>query len=300
MLINNIPVVQKYSTKKIVLKKPNWLKITLPKSYSKITSIKNKLRTNNLHSVCEEALCPNLPECFNNGTATFMILGSICTRKCPFCAVQKGRPNVVDISEPKKLAKTVFEMKLQYVVITSVSRDDLKDGGAEHFLNCIREIRKINSIKVEILVPDFRNCQKRAIDTIQLSPPDVFNHNIENIPRLYKELRPGSDYYSSLNLLKIFKEKNPSIPTKSGLMLGLGETKEEIKRVLRDLRNNGVTMLTLGQYLQPSINHASVKRYLRPSEFDFYKRFALSIGFRNAFCGPLVRSSYHADSQGLI
>jgi len=294
---NHIPIINKTKNVKNVLKKPNWIKVTLPLNYTKINTIKKNLRSNELHSVCEEALCPNMHECFNNSTATFMILGSICTRKCPFCAVKKGRPSAPDILEPKKLADVVVRMNLEYVVITSVTRDDLKYGGIEHFVKCIQEIRKRKKIKIEILVPDFKNCQKKAIEHLGFSLPDVFNHNIENVPRLYKKIRPGANYVSSLTLLKKIKKKYPNIETKSGLMLGLGERKREVLDVLYDLRSNGVTMLTLGQYLQPSSLHLKVQNYITPLEFKFFKNFALSIGFKNAFCGPLVRSSYHAYEQ---
>ncbi|QCI19339.1 lipoyl synthase [Buchnera aphidicola] len=294
---NYIPIIKEIKYVKNVLKKPNWLKITLPLNYKKINIIKKNLRNNKLHSVCEEALCPNMHECFNNNTATFMILGSVCTRKCPFCAVKKGRPTIPDILEPEKLADVVVKMNLKYVVITSVTRDDLKYGGIEHFVKCIQEIRKRKNIKIEILVPDFKNCQNKVIEYLGLSLPDVFNHNIESVPRLYKKIRPGADYISSLNLLKKFKKKYSNIETKSGLMLGLGENKKEVLDVLYDLRNNGVTMLTLGQYLQPSSLHLKVKSYITQFEFNFFKKFALSIGFKNAFCGPLVRSSYHAYDQ---
>ncbi|QCI27183.1 lipoyl synthase [Buchnera aphidicola] len=295
--LNNIKLKKNIFLKNKKLSKPNWIRIKLPKSFFYINKIKNILKTNSLHTVCEEALCPNLPECFNNKTATFMILGNICTRKCPFCAVKKGRPNIIDKNEPYKLSKTVFQMGIKHIVITSVNRDDLKDGGAKHFVKCIKKLRINKKIKIEILVPDFRNSIKYSIDILSTYPPDIFNHNLENVPRLYKIIRPGANYQKSLYLLNYFKQKNPNIPTKSGLMLGLGETKEEIIQVLKDLRENGVNMLTLGQYLQPSKNHISVKKYITIEEFQYYKNQALSMGFTNAFCGPLVRSSYHANKQ---
>ncbi|MCX8657057.1 MULTISPECIES: lipoyl synthase [unclassified Gilliamella] len=282
------------------LKKPEWMKIKIPVHSTNITHIKSTMRKHGLHSVCEEASCPNLAECFNHGTATFMILGDICTRRCPFCDVAHGRPLPPDREEPSKLAQTIKEMKLRYVVITSVDRDDLKDGGASHFADCTREIRAFSpTIKVETLTPDFRGCIDEAIEVLSDNPPDVFNHNLENIPRLYKEIRPGANYLGSLKLLSAFKEKHPDIPTKSGLMVGLGETNEELIQVLKDLRSHGVTMLTLGQYLQPSKYHLPVKRYVSPEEFDELKQIALSMGFTHAACGPFVRSSYHADLQAM-
>lgn len=280
------------------LKKPDWMKIKLPSHSANIQHIKQTMRKHGLHSVCEEASCPNLAECFNHGTATFMILGDICTRRCPFCDVAHGRPLPPDANEPIKLAQTIQEMKLKYVVITSVDRDDLKDGGATHFVDCIREIKKLNSsIKIEILTPDFRGCIDDAVSILKSNPPDVFNHNLENIPRLYKKIRPGANYEGSLQLLKQFKQQNPMIPTKSGLMVGLGETNEELIQVLHDLRDHGVTMLTLGQYLQPSQFHLPVERYVSPTEFDELKQVALNMGYTHAACGPFVRSSYHADLQ---
>ncbi|MCX8650683.1 lipoyl synthase [Gilliamella sp. B2776] len=282
------------------LKKPEWMKIKIPVHSTNIAHIKSTMRKHGLHSVCEEASCPNLAECFNHGTATFMILGDICTRRCPFCDVAHGRPLPPDREEPSKLAQTIKEMKLRYVVITSVDRDDLKDGGASHFADCTREIRAFSpTIKVETLTPDFRGCIDEAIEVLSDNPPDVFNHNLENIPRLYKEIRPGANYLGSLKLLSAFKEKHPDIPTKSGLMVGLGETNEELIQVLKDLRSHGVTMLTLGQYLQPSKYHLPVKRYVSPEEFDELKQIALSMGFTHAACGPFVRSSYHADLQAM-
>ncbi|MFQ1011673.1 lipoyl synthase [Gilliamella apicola] len=282
------------------LKKPDWMKIKIPVHSTNIAHIKNTMRKHGLHSVCEEASCPNLAECFNHGTATFMILGDICTRRCPFCDVAHGRPLPPDREEPIKLAQTIQEMKLRYVVITSVDRDDLKDGGASHFADCTREIRALSpNIKVETLTPDFRGCIDEAVEVLSDNPPDVFNHNLENIPRLYKKIRPGANYVGSLKLLSAFKEKHPDIPTKSGLMVGLGETNAELIEVLKDLRSHGVTMLTLGQYLQPSKYHLPVERYVPPEEFDELKQIALGMGFTHAACGPFVRSSYHADLQAM-
>ncbi|MBI0005950.1 lipoyl synthase [Gilliamella sp. W8126] len=282
------------------LKKPDWMRIKLSAHNDNIAHIKNTMRKHGLHSVCEEASCPNLAECFNHGTATFMILGDICTRRCPFCDVAHGRPLPPDREEPSKLALTIQEMKLRYVVITSVDRDDLKDGGASHFAACTQEIRALSpNIKVETLTPDFRGCIDEAVEVLSENPPDVFNHNLENIPRLYKKIRPGANYEGSLKLLASFKEKHPKIPTKSGLMVGLGETNEELIQVLKDLRSNGVTMLTLGQYLQPSKYHLPVERYVSPQEFEELKQTALAMGFTHAACGPFVRSSYHADLQAM-
>ncbi|MGR5237432.1 lipoyl synthase [Vibrio alfacsensis] len=293
-----IPVKNMPAEQKEVLRKPDWMKIKLPADSQRIQDIKSAMRKNKLHSVCEEASCPNLAECFNHGTATFMILGAICTRRCPFCDVAHGRPLPVEAEEPKKLAKTIADMKLKYVVITSVDRDDLRDGGAEHFANCNREIRELNPhIKIETLVPDFRGRMDVALDLMKDNPPDVFNHNLETAPRLYRKARPGANYKWSLQLLQKFKEQHPNVPTKSGLMMGLGETKEEIVEVLKDLRAHGVTMLTLGQYLAPSRHHLPVERYVPPSEFDELKEIALELGFTHAACGPFVRSSYHADMQ---
>lgn len=281
-----------------ILPKPEWMKIKLPADSSRIKEIKNAMRKNGLHSVCEEASCPNLAECFNHGTATFMILGAICTRRCPFCDVAHGRPNAPDPNEPAKLAETIKDMGLKYVVITSVDRDDLRDGGAQHFADSITAIReKSPNIKIETLVPDFRGRMDRALAILAAAPPDVFNHNLENVPRIYRQVRPGANYEWSLQLLAKFKQMHPEIPTKSGLMVGLGETNEEIVDVMRDLRRHGVTMLTLGQYLQPSRHHLSIKRYVSPKEFEEMKNEAIAMGFTHAACGPLVRSSYHADLQ---
>ncbi|MBM0489878.1 MULTISPECIES: lipoyl synthase [Aeromonas] len=281
-----------------LLRKPDWMRIKLPPSSQKIEHIKSTLRKNKLHSVCEEASCPNLAECFNHGTATFMIMGAICTRRCPFCDVAHGRPLPLDPEEPKKLALTIKEMNLKYVVITSVDRDDLRDGGAQHFADCIREIREHSpQTRIEILTPDFRGRMEQALEVFRETPPDVFNHNLETAPRMYRVARPGADYKWSLELLRRIKEMHPHVPTKSGLMMGLGETNEEIVEVLKDLRAHGVNMLTLGQYLQPSRHHLPVKRYVPPAEFDELKEVAMELGFTHAACGPFVRSSYHADLQ---
>lgn len=281
-----------------VLRKPEWMRIKLPPSSQKIEHIKSTLRKNKLHSVCEEASCPNLAECFNHGTATFMIMGAICPRRCPFCDVAHGRPLPLDPEEPKKLALTIKEMNLKYVVITSVDRDDLRDGGAQHFADCIREIREHSpQTRIEILTPDFRGRMEQALEVFRETPPDVFNHNLETAPRMYRVARPGADYKWSLELLRRIKEMHPHVPTKSGLMMGLGETNEEIVEVLKDLREHGVNMLTLGQYLQPSRHHLPVKRYVPPAEFDELKDVAMELGFSHAACGPFVRSSYHADLQ---
>ncbi|MCZ2723383.1 lipoyl synthase [Marinomonas sp. 15G1-11] len=278
-------------------RKPDWLRVRMPSS-PEIARIKKTLREHKLASVCEEANCPNLGECFSNGTATFMIMGDICTRRCPFCDVAHGRPNALSQDEPKELAAAIRDMKLKYVVITSVDRDDLRDGGAQHFVDCITETRKASpSIEIETLVPDFRGRMEVAIDTLQIAPPDVFNHNLESIPRLYRQVRPGSDYQWSLDLLKNFKDRCPDVPTKSGLMVGMGEEFEEIVEVMKDLRAHGVEMLTIGQYLQPSKHHFPMARFVPPSEFERYEEVAKELGFKHAACGPLVRSSYHADKQ---
>ena len=294
----HIPIKVVPSERETMLRKPEWLRIKLPRSSERIDSIKAALRKHDLHSVCEEASCPNLSECFNHGTATFMILGDICTRRCPFCDVAHGRPLKPDAEEPKKLALTLKDMALKYVVITSVDRDDLRDGGAQQFAECISEI-EIHSpnTKVEILVPDFRGRMDRALEILNKKPPHVFNHNMETAPRLYTKARPGANYQWSLDLLKKFGEANPDVPTKSGLMVGLGETNEEILDVMRDLRAHGVTMLTIGQYLQPSKDHLPVERYVHPDEFQMFHDEAMKMGFEHAACGPLVRSSYHADKQ---
>jgi len=281
----------------IMLRKPEWIRMRLPDSL-RFQEIKHVLRENNLHTVCEEASCPNIGECFSGGTATFMILGDICTRRCPFCDVAHGKPLPPDSAEPENLARTIAQMQLKYVVITSVDRDDLKDGGAQHFVDCIHAVREQSpDIKIEILVPDFRGRSEVALEILSKAPPDVMNHNLETVPRLYKQARPGSDYQSSLNLLKAFSEIYPYIPTKSGLMLGLGETDDEILQVMQDLRAHQVSMLTLGQYLQPSVHHLPVMRYVEPAIFDALKQKADTMGFNNVASGPMVRSSYHADLQ---
>lgn len=278
-------------------RKPKWIRAKAPTG-PKVTRIKNLLRKNNLHTVCEEASCPNLGECFAHGTATFMIMGDICTRRCPFCDVGHGRPNPLDENEPRHLAEAIQLLDLNYVVITSVDRDDLRDGGAQHFVDCIKAVRELSTkTKIEILVPDFRGRMDVALEIMAQAPPDVFNHNLETVPRLYKKCRPGSDYQWSLKLLKKFKEQYPDIPTKSGLMLGLGETNEEVIEVMKDLRAHSGDMLTLGQYLQPSLHHLPVERFVPPEEFEQLGREGEALGFSNVASGPMVRSSYHADLQ---
>lgn len=282
------------------MRKPEWIRMKVPDS-SRFQEIKQVLRENKLHTVCEEASCPNIGECFSGGTATFMILGDICTRRCPFCDVSHGKPLPPDINEPSNLARTIAQMHLRYVVITSVDRDDLMDGGAQHFVDCIQSVREQSpNIKIEVLVPDFRGRLDIAVEVLKIAPPDVMNHNLETVPRLYKQARPGADYQNSLNLLKVFGELHPDVPTKSGLMLGLGETDEEILEVMQDLRAHGVTMLTLGQYLQPSQHHLPVLRFVTPERFAEFEQQALAMGFTKAACGPMVRSSYHADTQAGI
>jgi lipoic acid synthetase len=264
----------------------------------KVQEIKNILRRHKMSTVCEEAACPNLHECFSGGTATFMIMGEICTRRCPFCDVGHGKPNDLDVDEPRNLAAAIQEMGLKYVVITSVDRDDLRDGGAQHFADCIREAKLLSpGLQVEVLVPDFRGRMAPALEILSTTRPDVFNHNMETVSRLYREARPGANYAWSLKLLKEYKALNPLVKTKSGLMVGLGETKDELLRTLDDLREHDVDMLTVGQYLQPSVNHFPVDRFVHPDEFAEYTAYAESIGFKQAACGPLVRSSYHADKQ---
>src|SRR5579872_1666619 len=280
-----------------VLRKPDWIRIRIPASPA-VQNLKKILRDNKLVTVCEEASCPNLSECFSHGTATFMIMGDKCTRRCSFCDVAHGKPEPLDPDEPTNLAKTIAQMGLRYVVITSVDRDDLRDGGASHFTACLKAIRKQNpNITIETLVPDYRGRMDIALEATSVELPDVFNHNIETVPRLYKQARPGSDYTHSLKLLKEFKKRFSHIPTKSGIMLGLGENDEEIEQTIRDLRDHDVEMLTLGQYLQPSKYHMPVARYITPQAFQEFKIFAESIGFKNVASGPLVRSSYHADRQ---
>jgi lipoyl synthase len=277
--------------------KPDWIRVKIPVS-PQIALIKQKLRQHKLASVCEEASCPNLGECFSNGTATFMVMGDICTRRCPFCDVAHGKPRALNADEPRELAQAIAEMELRYVVITSVDRDDLKDSGAQHFANCITETRRYNPyIQVEVLVPDFRGRMQIALNILQHTPPDVFNHNLESVPRLYRKVRPGADYQWSLDLLEQYKQRVPTVTTKSGLMLGLGETTEEVKAVMQDLYAHKVDMVTLGQYLQPSKNHLKVERFVHPEEFDALRVFGEKLGFRHIASGPLVRSSYHADKQ---
>jgi lipoic acid synthetase len=279
------------------LRKPDWIRAKFPGT-PEVVRLKKILRENKLHTVCEEANCPNLGECFGNGTATFMIMGDICTRRCPFCDVGHGRPNPLDQNEPAHLAQTARAMGLRYVVITSVDRDDLRDGGAGHFAACIEETRKLSpGITIEVLVPDFRGRMEVALDVLGKAPPDVFNHNLETVPRLYKMARPGSDYAHSLQLLKQFKARHPDVPTKSGLMLGLGEEIAEVEAVMRDMRDHNIEMLTIGQYLQPSAHHLPVTRYVTPAEFDALRDLGLQMGFKNVASGPLVRSSYQADIQ---
>ena len=278
-------------------RKPPWLKIRAPTD-PRITTLKKLLRDERLHTVCEEASCPNLGECFTNGTATFMIMGDLCTRRCPFCDVAHGRPQALDSSEPEHLANAVQRMALNYVVITSVDRDDLRDGGAAHFADCVRAVReRVPSIRIEILVPDFRGRMEKALDALLQAPPDVFNHNLETIPALYRKVRPGSDYAWSLELIRRFKAAVPDVPTKSGLMLGLGESIGEVKSVLKDLRRHDCDMVTIGQYLQPSRAHLPVERFVTPEEFDDLADFGRALGFHNVASAPLVRSSYHADQQ---
>jgi lipoic acid synthetase len=279
------------------LKKPEWIRVRLGDG-KRFNEVKQALREHGLHTVCEEASCPNIGECFGKGTATFMILGDLCTRRCPFCDVAHGRPQPPDVDEPVNLARTIAAMHLSYVVITSVDRDDLHDGGAQHFVDCIRAVR-IHSprTRIEVLVPDFRGRLDTALDVLDASPADVMNHNLETVRRLYRQARPGSDYAHSLRLLKEFKARQPRIPTKSGLMVGLGETDQEIVAVMRDLRAHDVDMLTIGQYLQPSAHHLPVLRYVEPAQFQRFETIAVELGFRHAACGPLVRSSYHADQQ---
>jgi len=281
-----------------VLKKPDWIRVKAASSGTRFYEIKEILRANKLVTVCEEASCPNIGECFGKGTATFMIMGDKCTRRCPFCDVGHGRPDPLDPNEPDNLARTIAALRLSYVVITSVDRDDLRDGGAGHFVQCIEKIRALSpATRIEVLVPDFRGRDDRALTILQTAPPDIMNHNIETVPRLYKEARPGSDYMFSLNLLKKFKAQFPEIPTKSGLMVGLGETDEEILAVLQDMRAHDIDMLTIGQYLAPSSSHLPVRRYVHPDTFKQFETQAYAMGFKHAAVGAMVRSSYHADRQ---
>jgi len=280
------------------LKKPEWIRVKAASPSTRFYEIKQILREHKLHTVCEEASCPNIGECFGKGTATFMIMGDKCTRRCPFCDVGHGRPDPLDADEPANLAKTIAALKLKYVVITSVDRDDLRDGGAGHFVDCIRAVREQSpATTIEVLVPDFRGRDQRALDILMAAPPDVMNHNLETIPRLYKEARPGADYAFSLNLLKQFKARVPGVPTKSGLMVGLGETDDEILTTMRDLRAHDIDMLTIGQYLAPSGHHLPVRRYVHPDTFKMFEREAKEMGFTHAAVGAMVRSSYHADEQ---
>jgi len=281
-----------------ILKKPDWIRVKAGSASTRFYEIKDILRKNNLVTVCEEASCPNIGECFGKGTATFMIMGDKCTRRCPFCDVGHGRPDPLDANEPQNLANTIASLGLRYVVITSVDRDDLRDGGSRHFVDCIRKTRALSpGTVIEILVPDFRGRDDRALEILQAAPPDVMNHNLETVPRLYREARPGSDYAFSLNLLRKFKALFPHIPTKSGLMVGLGETDEEILQVMQDMRAHGIDMLTIGQYLAPSTSHLTVKRYVHPDTFRMFEARAREMGFAHAAVGAMVRSSYHADQQ---
>ena len=279
------------------LGKPRWIRAKAPNTPD-VARLKKILRAQNLYTVCEEAACPNIGECFGHGTATFMIMGDICTRRCPFCDVAHGRPRPLDTDEPQNLARTIQAMALKYVVITSVDRDDLRDGGAAHFAACISATRQISpATGIEILVPDFRSRMEIALEVLSQTPPDVFNHNLETVPRLYRQARPGADYAWSLQLLQAFKARHPAVPTKSGLMLGLGETLEEVAEVMRNLREHGCEMLTIGQYLQPSQHHLPVSRYVTPAEFQQLEELGYALGFANVASGPMVRSSYHADLQ---
>ncbi|HEY0956252.1 MAG TPA: lipoyl synthase [Roseateles sp.] len=281
-----------------VLKKPDWIRVKAGSPTTRFYEIKQILREHKLHTVCEEASCPNIGECFGKGTATFMIMGDKCTRRCPFCDVGHGRPDPLDVDEPLNLAKTIAALKLKYVVITSVDRDDLKDGGAAHFAECITKTRELSpTTQIEVLVPDFRGRADRALNILKAAPPDVMNHNLETAPRLYKEARPGSDYQFSLNLLKRFKEEVPGVPTKSGIMVGLGETDDEIRQVMRDMRAHNIDMITIGQYLAPSGHHLPVRRYVTPDAFKQFEKEAYELGFTHAAVGAMVRSSYHADQQ---
>ena len=280
------------------LPKPDWIRVKAGSPTTRFYEIKDILRANKLVTVCEEASCPNIGECFGKGTATFMIMGDKCTRRCPFCDVGHGRPDPLDPDEPENLARTIAALKLSYVVITSVDRDDLRDGGAAHFVACIERVRALSpTTRIEILTPDFRGRMDRALDILKAAPPDVMNHNLETAPRLYQEARPGSDYQYSLSLLKRFKEMHPATPTKSGIMVGLGETDEEILQVMRDLRAHDVDMLTIGQYLMPSGDHLPVRRYVHPDTFKMFEQEAYKMGFVHAAVGAMVRSSYHADQQ---
>lgn len=293
--VSRIPVKVQPTTK--VQRKPSWIRAKVP-SGPGVTRIKQILRQRQLSSVCEEAQCPNLGECFSHGTATFMVMGDICTRRCPFCDVAHGKPLALDAEEPRQLAEAIAEMSLRYVVITSVDRDDLRDGGAGHFGACINAVRELTpDTLIEVLVPDFRGRMQAALACFSDSPPDVFNHNLETVPRLYRQARPGAEYQWSLDLLKQFKGLNPAVPTKSGIMLGLGETRAEVETVMQDLRDHDCEMLTLGQYLQPTRDHLPVDRFVTPEEFDELRILGEQMGFSNVASGPMVRSSYHADLQ---
>jgi lipoyl synthase len=295
--VARIPVRIEPTAREQMLRKPAWIRAELLGS-SEVARLKRTLRAQGLHTVCEEASCPNLGECFAKGTATFMIMGDICTRRCPFCDVGHGRPLPLDAGEPQRLADTVRAMGLKYVVITSVDRDDLRDGGAGHFVACIEAVRtSCPSTRIEILTPDFRGRLDLAVQVLQAAPPDVFNHNLETVPRLYREVRPGADYLHSLRLLERVKQQHGGVPTKTGVMLGLGETIDEVVAVMRDARAHGVDMLTIGQYLQPSLHHLPVRRYVAPAEFDALRETGLALGFGHVASGPMVRSSYHADVQ---
>ena len=292
-----IPVKVQVKPRSERLRKPKWIRASFPGTQA-VMDLKKILRDQGLHTVCEEAACPNLGECFGGGTATFMIMGDICTRRCPFCDVAHGRPNALDSEEPKNLARTIAAMGLRYVVITSVDRDDLRDGGAAHFVDCIQAVRQAApNCTIEVLTPDFRARADKALAIFTQAPPDVFNHNLETIPRLYKIARPGSDYQVSLDLLKDFKQQHPEVPTKSGIMVGLGEELDEVLQVMQDLRDHNVDMLTIGQYLQPSAHHLPVSRYWTPDEFEQLRVAGEKMGFTNVASGPMVRSSYHADLQ---
>lgn len=280
-----------------MLKKPDWIRVKSPSS-TRFYEIKETLRSQKLHTVCEEASCPNIGECFGKGTATFMILGDLCTRRCPFCDVGHGKPLPPDVNEPQHLAETIAALKLNYVVITSVDRDDLRDGGAQHFVDCISKTRELSpKTQIEVLVPDFRGRLEVALDILAQNPPDVMNHNLETVPRLYKQARPGADYQNSLTLLKEFKARFPNVPSKSGIMVGLGETDDEIRETMRDMRAHDIEMITIGQYLQPSKHHLPVSRFVHPDDFKKLEEYAYEIGFKHAAVGALVRSSYHADEQ---
>ncbi|MEM6405445.1 MAG: lipoyl synthase [Pseudomonadota bacterium] len=296
--VARIPVKVQRTTR--TLRKPSWIRAALPTG-SGVQRIRKILRERELHSVCEEAQCPNLGECFSHGTATFMIMGDVCTRRCPFCDVAHGRPQPLNPAEPRQLAEAIAQMQLRYVVITSVDRDDLRDGGAQHFVDCIQAVRELTpDTTIEVLVPDFRGRMDVALALFNRAPPDVFNHNLETVPRLYRQARPGSDYAWSLQLLQDFRVRHPDVPTKSGLMLGLGETLEEVEQVMQDLRAHDCQMLTLGQYLQPSQDHLPVERFVSPDEFDALKATGDALGFANVASGPMVRSSYHADQQASL